>query len=155
MDTNAIISRINAVAPGALLEKGKLGRSDLFTVWIDLKSLPKIAEALKTDPAVQADWLENLCVAQVDRALMLSYLLRSSSKSSVSFILRGSVELKGKTEAAVATPSVRDVWPMAIPMEAETGSLFGIRFGGEEPAALVSARDGYPLRKSFRLEGRA
>jgi NADH:ubiquinone oxidoreductase subunit C len=167
VDTNALQSKLNRLVPGAILEKGRIGEPGLPLAWVDAKLLRKVAEGVRADKELAIDWLENLSVAQVDEALMVTYFFRSSSNnnsgnpgnSGAEFALRVTI-IPAKPEAWIQLPSVRDLWPMAGFFESDASELFGIRFmqtDGTEikmrpnliPDSLREVIHGFPLRKSF------
>jgi NADH:ubiquinone oxidoreductase subunit C len=144
--------------PGAILEKGRIGNPGIALAWTDAKSLRKIAEKVRTDQKLSIDWLENLSVAQVDEALMVTYFLRSTT-TPADFALRVTVVPAGPA-AWVDLPSVRVLWSMAEFLENDAAELFGIRFLGPDgvaietranliPEALRKEIEGFPLRKAF------
>lgn len=150
MDTNAILLKLKESVPGKVLESGRFGRSSWFSIWIDVHSIRAIANAILADERMGLDWLENVSVAEVDNALLVSYFL-SSTRGANQVVLRGTVAIK-KSDQEVDLPSVRDLWPMAAPFEDEAAELFGIRFLSEsgEPLPrslrLVEEGAGFPLR---------
>jgi len=96
------------------------------------------------------DWLENLSVMEIDRALVLTYFIRSSTTGD-QLILRGSV-MPPSADAYAEAQSVVASWPMAERMENEVSELFGIRFEGNHrktKSMLPADWIGFPLRKSY------
>lgn len=151
MDTNEILSKINEVAGGMVLEKARFGRSGLLSVWLEARAIVPVAKALKADPRLGLDWLENLSVAQVGQALIVSYLVRSTTTDAI-VMLRCSLELTpGNEKSWIDLPSVRSIWPMSEPFEAEVSELFGIRFGTRHSNLLPDGWQGFPLRKSYNV----
>jgi NADH:ubiquinone oxidoreductase subunit C len=162
VETGALISKTNSAAPGAFLQKSRFGQTDQFAVWIDLRRLRDIAAAFsRNSESSQSglDWLENMSVAQVEDALVITYFLRSFHNKNRLAILRGSVPLNDSKDTPVEVPSVADFWQMAAAMEEENGELFGIRFvrqeavdekvSGEPHSLFPKEWHGYPLRKSY------
>ncbi|MCM2322097.1 MAG: NADH-quinone oxidoreductase subunit C [Oligoflexia bacterium] len=149
METAALISKLNKAVPGAVLQKARFGRGGKHAIWIEARSIAAVAEALSSDPELRLDWLENLSVAQLDEALLLTYFVRSRQTEVVA-VLRATLALKSEDEL-VDAPSVRTVWPMAVPFEREASELFGIRFGKgkRETGILPKGWRGFPLRKSY------
>jgi hypothetical protein len=173
VDTNAILSKLNRIAtsaaPGAILEKGSLAGPDpLALLWVDAKRLRRFLEGVRVDAEIAADWVENITVAQVEDALMTTYFFRSTSGSAQTaddnscFAVR-STSVPASPDAWTSLPTIRDLWPMAAPMENYVSELFGIRFVGPDGADLVipshliseaqtKKMQGFPLRKNFVLE---
>lgn len=154
METAEIVSKLNQITPGAVLQKIRFGKSERACIWIEAESLSKTAKALKSLPNLGLDWLENLSVCQIDEALVFSYFLRSNQNNET-LVVRATAPLKTPKDR-VRVPTVRDTWPMAAAMEAENGELFGIDFitsGGEiisnPPEKLPKDWVGYPLRNSY------
>lgn len=154
MDTGEIQNKLNSAVPSSVLEKVRFGRSDHLSLWVEGRSLPKIAAYLKSQAKVEYDWLENLSAIQMDKAIVLTYFLRSTTQAH-RLILRVSVEPSGPAREA-DLPSVADAWAMATPFENEIQELFGVRFlsaAGEpvyrEPNKLAPGWNGFPLRKTY------
>lgn len=146
---------IEAQCPGALLESGRFGRSGKLALWIEMKAIADVARAVAQTPDT---WLENLSAMQVDRAIVLTYFVRSwdrAAEATASVILRGSL-LPKSPDALVDAPSVAGVWPSAEFFEREVSDLFGVRFTDaiypEPPARWLLPPDwrGYPLRKEYK-----
>ncbi|MCM2278023.1 MAG: NADH-quinone oxidoreductase subunit C [Oligoflexia bacterium] len=152
MELAAIITKLNKAAPGAVLQKARFGRGGAQAIWIEARALPAVAATLRNDPDLKLDWLENLSVAQLEDALVITYFLRSR-ETPLCAILRATVTLNENESPAELpeVPSVREIWPMARSMERESSELFGIRFGGELAAAGILPKGwrGFPLRKSY------
>jgi NADH:ubiquinone oxidoreductase subunit C len=154
VDKNPLISKLNKLVPGAVLETRRFGRSGMISIWIETQTLQQIARTLKSDPELHLDWLENLSVVEFEGILVASYFVRSTITPH-HYVLRASA-VPSSPEAEVLFPSVREIWPMAIPMEEEAQEMFGIRFQVDESQQdEVQARrlpenwSGYPLRKSY------
>ena len=163
MDKNPIVSKINNVFPGVVLESRRFGRSDSRSIWIEAQSIHKVAGLLRFDPEISLDWLENLSVVEFTEALVVTYFLQSRTDARTSLILRVSVA-PPDTDAEVVVPSIRAIWPMGIPMEQEVHEMFGVRFkvlpvekrvqsefDFEKPLSrrLPEETRGFPLRKKF------
>jgi NADH:ubiquinone oxidoreductase subunit C len=153
-----LIQKLNDIAPGAILEKQRFGRSGALSVWIEVRAIQKIAEGVRHAAGLELDWLENLSVMQLDEALVLSYFVRSTTTDE-RVILRGSV-VPPSINAEVKVPSVVDVWEMAAPMQEEIAELFGVRFSGggsgsggdgveARGSRLPEGWRGFPLRKGY------
>ena len=156
MEQGALLARIEKILPGVVLQKQRFGRGGELSIWVETKSLYLAAHALRSDPEIQADWLEHLSVMQVEEALVATYVLRSTS-GELSLLLRVSV-VPPTSEAEAELPSTAAIWPMAAPMERELAELFGIKFlgsgdapGGSPSEAALRAWGGYPLRKGYKF----
>ena len=158
MDKNLLLSKLNKLLPGVVLESRRFGRSGVVSVWVEAQSLTKVGVAMKEDPELSADWLENLSIVEFEEALVVTYFVRSTGMGH-SFIVRASVVPNPKTGSA-SFPSVQSVWPMAKLMEREAEEMFGVTFGSEslksEPAGshfgiLPEGWTGYPLRKKYEF----
>lgn len=155
MEAAELQSRLKKLPAGALLETRKFGRSSSLSAWVELKTVVDCARFLREDSRLALDWLENLSVMQLDEAFVVSYFLRSSADPSTTLILRASA-VPPSPEAPLQVASVRDIWPMAEPFEAEASDLFGIDFlGARSMPSTTSFRRlpdgwiGYPLRKGY------
>jgi NADH:ubiquinone oxidoreductase subunit C len=154
VDTGEILNKLKQAAPGGVLEKSRFGRSSHLSLWVEAKSLPRIAAFLKADAEIGLDWLENLSAIQMDESLVVTYFLRST-KQSHTLILRVSV-VPASAAREADLPSVAGTWAMATPFEIEIQELFGIRFTTVDGGAahdfsqrLPKGWNGYPLRKSY------
>ena len=156
MDKNFLTAKLNKLIPGNVLEIRRFGRSDVLSTWVEAESLLKIAQSLKSDVEFKFDWLENISVVEFEDALVVSYFLRSSITQK-SLVIRVSTVPK-TPESWVTLPSVKSVWTMAQPIEAEVREMFGFRFkdeSGETPQIeedlnyLPKGWKGFPLRKNY------
>lgn len=154
MEIAEIVSKLNRLGPGTVLQKIRFGKTEGVCLWIEKDAIVRVAETLKTDSVSELDWLESLSVAQIDGALVFSYFLRSS-KSGDTLVLRASSDL-ASPDSRVQIPSVSDIWAMAVPMEKENTELFGVDFLNAENAPSKAAPEklppnwlGYPLRKTY------
>ncbi len=149
-DSAQLISKLDSLLPGLILEKRRFGRQEDYSFWIEVKSVVKVAQAIKQDPDLILDWLENLSVMQMDQALVLTYFVRSSMNGR-SLILRASV-VPSSPEAKIEVNSVVSIWPMAILFEKEIEDMFGISFKGNPRSGhvfLPESWKGFPLRKAY------
>ena len=154
MDTGEILNKLKLAAPGSVLEKSRFGRSANLSLWVETRQLPEIAAFLKEDTEIALDWLENLSAIQMDKAIVLTYFVRSTSNANT-LILRGSLEPSSASKE-VKLASVARSWAMAAPFEAEIQEMFGVRFIDSEgepaypgPGRLPAGWTGFPLRKSY------
>lgn len=153
MDKNQFVSKLNKIWPGSVLESREFGRSGVFSFWLEVTAIEKVAAELKEDPELRLDWLENLSVVELEEVMVVTYFLRSTVTRH-SLVLRISAVPASKT-AWVKFPSVVEVWPMAGPLESEAGELFGIEFGKKAKTGVSpffpEGWQGFPLRKSFEF----
>jgi NADH:ubiquinone oxidoreductase subunit C len=153
---NEKLSRIFDRVPGALLEKGRFGRSESFAYWVNAGRMLDLCKVLSSDASF--DWLENISCMQVENDLALTYFLRSSSSNETT-ILRVSLELpresiatgsEGEPNGLVEMASVSEIWEAATPFESEISRFFGVRFSGKD---FDRSWNGFPLRKDFIFQG--
>lgn len=149
MDAGELISKLNHLVPGAIVEKGRLGRRGPVFLWIEVRSILPVAQALKTESSLRLDWLENLSVAQAENALMISYFIRSFLTDRF-LVLRASVALPSDPNQEISLPSVVSVWPMSQPFEHEAAEFFGVQFTPEK-RDLTRPWGGFPMRKTFKF----
>jgi NADH:ubiquinone oxidoreductase subunit C len=149
VDAAALLARAESIAPvrSTILEKARFGRGGTACLWLEMKGVEKLAAALKGDPELILDFLENLSVFQLDDALVVTYFLRSRTHGH-SLVLRGSV-VPAKPESEVEVPSVASVWSESRAQEAENEALFGITFGEKVTRTAEIPWKGFPLRKNF------
>ena len=112
------------------------------------------------DKDTRLDWLEFIGCMEIDKALLLTYFIRSMT-SGHRLALRVSLPIETvgqKSEAIVRAWSVTHAWPMALAFEQELSELFGIYF--DHPLSRPEDRKivrrilpenwvGYPFRKSY------
>jgi NADH:ubiquinone oxidoreductase subunit C len=159
VDTNAILSKLEKAAPGKVLESNRFGRSELLSVWVESSAVHDVAKAVNNEPSLKLQWLENLSFAEVGDSLVISWFLRSR-ETQVQLVIRSSVVVESEREP-VDVVTVRDIWPMAAPIENEAAELFGIRFkkaSGEVieiPRVLLTEEQAseskFPMRKSYPI----
>ncbi len=152
MDKKTLLSKLNEVVPGAVLRKQRMGRSEMVCLWIETKSIQRVAEIIKQDNEISLDWLENLSAMQIGEALVFTYVV-SSWKFGSTLILRGSADIN-VSGGIVSFPSVTKTWPMAIAFESEIEELFGVSFQDgtlhkKEKSLLLHGWVGFPLRKDY------
>jgi NADH-quinone oxidoreductase subunit C len=150
VDINELKRKLEAVAPGTILDYKSLEGSKEKVLWVELSSIAQIAHFLKGEPTLKLDQLENLSAHESQGKIVLSYFLRSSTTGKA-IILRGALSLKSDN-AEVEAPSVAHLWALAKPFEQEIFELFGVRFLGGETAphqVLPEGWRGFPLRKSY------
>lgn len=156
MERKDLSNKLNQVVPGSVLEVRPFGRAGEVSAWIELKSIQKVARAIKDDEELGLDWLENLSVSEIDGTLLLTYFVRSTQTGNT-MILRATT-LPEKSDAEADVLSVVGIWSMAKSMELEVGELFGIRFvGNPRPKnnLVPESVKGFPLRKEFLKKGTA
>ncbi len=154
MDKNALVSRLNKIIPGGVLETRRFGRSENTSIWIEAQAVQKIAMALKMDTEMKLDWLENLSVVEFEKVFIVTYFLRSLITRHSLVIRASAVPVSPGSEFLF--PSVRNIWPMGLPMEEEAEEMFGIVFSlNNETQFQVKVNrlpenwKGFPLRKDY------
>jgi NADH:ubiquinone oxidoreductase subunit C len=153
VDLNAILSKLEKAVPGRILESGRFGRAELLSVWVEASALHAVAKAVSEEPSLKLQWLENLSVAEIGDSLIASWFLRSR-ETNAQLVIRSSASVVREDEP-VELPSVREIWPMAIPLENEVSELFGIRFKKTSGEAMDVVRTllpderRFPMRKSY------
>jgi Ni,Fe-hydrogenase III component G len=153
VEPNAILSKLEKAAPGKILESARFGRADLFSVWIESDAVHAVAKAISEDPSLMLRWLENLSIAEIGDSFIASWFIRSR-ESDAQLVIRSSVLVPSTESGTVEMASVREIWPMAEPMENELAELFGIRFKTmsgvslEIPKILLVDHSRFPMRKS-------
>ncbi len=148
METSELLPRLEQAVPGGVLEARPFGRRRDFSVWVEMRSIEKIAAFLRSGDGLDVDWLEALTWMEIEGAIVLTYFLRSRAFAS-SLVVRGSLEAMGPSSMPKCL-SVRRVWPEASQFEEEISELAGVMFGEPSgPFRLAVGVAGYPLRKSF------
>ncbi len=150
MDKSEVISVIKDAIPGALLNVTAFGNSGQTCLWVEAKSIRKVAEILKAHPKTQMTWLENISAMEVEQSLVLNYFIMNHPAQSA-VVLRVSL-LPTSPDAWVQIDSVTPVWKMAEFFELESSRLFGIRFKGLRASSIDPLPIdwvGFPLRKSY------
>ncbi len=154
MDNDPLRLKIEQAFPGVLLEGRPFGKSDWPSpLWIASHALAGVAKLLKQDPSAPLTFLENLSVVELEQGLIASYFL-STRDFKKKAMIRFTLALDPLVPLVI--PSVKQVWPMAKPMEQEISELFGIQFvlpNGQKVAhsggLLAPDWAGYPLRKAY------
>lgn len=157
-----LFTRIKRAIPGAIVEKTPFGRSTAQSVWVDLKKIQAVAQAIRDDSELPMDWLENFSVIQSEEDLVISYFLNSfQMPQAFQWVVRGSLTLpkgKGKDHQRVEVGSVREIWPMATCFEEEAEELFGIEFISISGVRMTRGfnrlpvgMNGFPLRKGYEI----
>lgn len=152
MEPSELLPRLEQAVPGAVLEARPFGRQSKprqeLSVWIEMRSIQKVAAFLRSGNGLDLDWLEALTWMEIEGAIVLTYFLRSRA-TGASVVVRGSIEATGSSGKPQGL-SVRRIWPEATQFEDELAELAGVEFG--EPrglSRLAVGVAGYPLRKSF------
>ena len=117
-------------------------------VHVDAEHWRPIAEAMRSEPDLQFDWLS--CITAVDypddQKLAAVYDLRSMVHGH-EFAVKVFVDRQ-----AAEIPSVADLWPAADWHEREAYDLMGITFQGHPDHRRILLPDdwvGHPLRKDY------
>ena len=150
--TNAeIIEKLKGHLPASILATEEF-RGDL-TVVVRLDDIVRVAEFIKTDPALAFDLIIDVLGVDMyrpeDRFEVVYNIYSLANKR----YLRLKVLVP---EAAPAVPTVTGVWPGANWHERETWDMFGIRFTGHPDLRrlyMPEEFEHFPLRKDFPLMG--
>jgi NADH-quinone oxidoreductase subunit C len=119
---------------------------------VDKTNLVEICQFLKSDPAVQMDYLVD--VIGVDYAPASPRFEVVYHLYSISQRLR--IRLKVKIDEGESLPSVTAIWPAADFPEREAYDMYGIIFDGHPNLTRIYMPhdwDGFPLRKDYPLRG--
>lgn len=149
MEFSGLAKKIEASLPGSVLERGTFGRPPIPSIWIEAARIRDVAEWINSE--AKDCVLEDLCVAQVEQALLISYFIERSGGDVC--VLRVSTEVPDPQSRPVI-PSVARDWPAAEPLEKYAAAMFGIDFTDRHgvitpPPFLPEGWLGYPLRKSY------
>lgn len=149
MDKNYLVSKLNKLLPGAVLESRYFGRSSVSSIWVEKQSIYKIASLLNSELEQKFEWLENLSVVELENVLVVSYFVRSLATGEC-LVMRASA-VPTSENAEVLFPSVRSIWPMSAPMEREAFEMFGIRFYSDGSSSSLKEEEVKDLEMNFRI----
>ncbi len=128
--------------------------SNLPTYFIKSEGIVPVAKALKEDPTLKFDFLNDLTaidwLGKKEPRFEVLYILKSSSNRHFR------IALKVPLEEGEAIPSLVSVFKEANWPEREVFDLFGIEFVGHPQMDRIVLPDnfqGHPLRKDYPLEG--
>ena len=133
--------RISKVSPGAVVS------ADKAVVVVTSEALFKVAEFLKTTPALDFDYLTDLTAVDYTDYFEVIYHL-VSLKHNHSLVLKTRCHDRDKP----VVPSVTGLWRSADFMEREAYDLMGIVFGGHpnlKRLLLWEGFAGHPLRRDY------
>jgi NADH-quinone oxidoreductase subunit C len=125
---------------------------DEVTHLVTITALVKICEFLKTDPALQMNYLVDVIGVDYSPAsprFEVVYHLYSIPR-------KHRVRLKVKVEEGAGLPSVTGIWPAADFPEREAYDMYGIIFDGHANLKRIYMPhdwEGFPLRKDYPLRG--
>jgi NADH-quinone oxidoreductase subunit C len=125
---------------------------DEVTHLVTITALVKICEFLKTDPALQMNYLVDVIGVDYSPAsprFEVVYHLYSIPQ-------RHRIRLKVKVEEGASLPSVTGIWPAADFPEREAYDMYGIIFNGHPNLMRIYMPhdwEGFPLRKDYPLRG--
>jgi NADH-quinone oxidoreductase subunit C len=129
-------------------------KSNIPTFFVRPEGIVRVTEALKTDPELQFDFLNDLTA--------IDWLGKKSIRFEIVYLLRSSknkhyrVMLKVPVEDGEGVPSIVSVYKGANWPEREVFDLFGIEFFNHPQLDRIVLPDnfqGHPLRKDYPLEG--
>jgi NADH-quinone oxidoreductase subunit C len=150
--TNAeIIEKLKGHLPASILATEEF-RGDL-TVVVRLDDIVRVAEFIKTDPALAFDLIIDVLGVDMYRPEDRFEVVYNVYSLANKRYLRLKVLVP---EAAPAVPTVTGVWPGANWHERETWDMFGIRFTGHPDLRrlyMPEEFEHFPLRKDFPLMG--
>lgn len=126
MAKSALVQKLEEAFPGSILESTPFGRSGTDSVWIEGRSLARIARGLRGSDRFSLDVVENLSVMEIDQSWVLTYFLRSWDGGKT-LILRVSTPPPAPS-GPVSVASLRGVWPSIAPYEEEIQGRVGLRF---------------------------
>ena len=135
--------KLLSILPTATFEEN----SQWPTILIDSADWRKLAEALKSDPELDFDYL--FCVTGVDWKTHLSMVYHLSSTTHRHFLV---VKAKISDREHARIDSVYNIWATAELNEREAFDLFGIQFTNHPDLRRLFLADdwvGFPLRKDY------
>jgi NADH-quinone oxidoreductase subunit C len=126
------------------------------TVIVDVADLHAIVEWLHDEPSESYEYLSDVTgVEHRDLAMPIEVVWHLRSLRNRRFLRLKVLLAKG---AALAVPSVWDIYKGADWLERECYDMFGIVFNGHPDLRRIllweQYKEGYPLRKDFPLRGR-
>jgi NADH-quinone oxidoreductase subunit C len=151
MTSAEIIEKLKGHLPASILATEEF-RGDL-TVVVRLEDIVRVAEFIKTDPALAFDLIIDVLGVDMygpEERFEVVYNVYSLANKRY---LRLKVLVP---EASPVVPTVTGVWPGANWHERETWDMFGIRFTGHPDLRrlyMPEEFEYYPLRKDFPLMG--
>lgn len=149
LNLDAVVRKVNAALPGALLSHESFDQDDRITV--DPARIRDLGRLLKSDPELDFTLLVDLtCVDYIDETprFEMIYQLFSMSRN---------YRLRVKARLADGQPidSLCAVWRVADPLEREVFDMFGVPFN-EHPnltrILMYEGFEGHPLRKDYPLK---
>lgn len=150
MDNATVIERLRAALPDAI-ERTSEYRGDL-SVYVKLDAIVEVARALRDDPALDYNFLENLCgvdyLGRTPRFELVYHLLSHANRHRVA--------LKIGANDGEAVPTLSGLWATANWQERETYDMLGIPFAGHPGLYRILMPDdweGFPQRKDVPLGG--
>ena len=149
MDSQAIISTLAGLVPGAAYEAG--ASVDFATIYVPADRLVDTCLALRDTPSLRFTALVEVTAAD--------YLPRDPRFEVVHHLLsipnRMRLRLKVRVGEIGSVPTVQGVWPSAGWLEREVWDMFGILFDGHpDLRRLLMPEDweGHPLRKDYPVQ---
>jgi NADH-quinone oxidoreductase subunit C len=150
--TNAeIVEKLKQHAPASILAVEEF-RGDL-TVVVQRDDIVRVAEYIKTDPALAFDLIIDVLGVDMYRPEERFEVIYNVYSLANKRFLRLKVRV---SEDAPTVPTVTGVWPGANWHERETWDMFGIKFAGHPDLRrlyMPEEFEHHPLRKDFPLMG--
>ncbi|MCB1140904.1 MAG: NADH-quinone oxidoreductase subunit C [Leptospiraceae bacterium] len=129
-------------------------QSNLPTFYIKAEGIVEVVRALKEDPNLQFDFLNDLTaidwLGKKEPRFEVCYLLKSVKNKHAKMMLKVPIE-EGETIPSLVSIFKGANWP-----EREVFDMFGIEFSNHpymERILLPDNFQGHPLRKDYPLEG--
>jgi Ni,Fe-hydrogenase III component G len=141
------VSKIKAKHGGKVLATGQFGKRGMSLIFIESTALTEISTACRAE----YDFLENLSVAELDGALLITYFLTTTQDRRRRLAIRTTVDAKD-SEKLVEIQSVHLIWPEVTQLERELRALWGVKvigLDGREERVLPEGWQGFPLRKGY------
>jgi NADH-quinone oxidoreductase subunit C len=150
--TNAeIVEKLKQHAPASILAVEEF-RGDM-TVVVQRDDIVRVAEYIKTDPALAFDLIIDVLGVDMYRPEERFEVIYNVYSLANKRFLRLKVRV---SEDAPTVPTVTGVWPGANWHERETWDMFGIKFAGHPDLRrlyMPEEFEHHPLRKDFPLMG--
>lgn len=143
MENEALKAKISELLPTAVFEEG----GQWLTINVEANEWPALAKQLRSDTALQFDFL--FCLTCIDWKTHLTMVYHLDSTT-----YRHNIVVKAKLDAAAPEiETVSNTWRTAEFHEREVYEMFGVKFINHPDLRLLILPDGWegknPLRKDF------